>query len=151
MTREEYNAYQRAKYAIGGEERRRKQREYRSNNRDHCCRLQRKSYLRHREARLQANRNRVGYNTRKSWLMRLKRLGLSEQDYLSMFAQQEGKCAICRRVETGRFAKLCVDHCHSSGRVRGLLCNRCNQALGLLGDSPETLRKATAYLDASTQ
>jgi hypothetical protein len=56
------------------------------------------------------------------------RTGISEKEYADMLADQEGCCAICRDVcGTGR--RLAVDHDHSSGRIRGLLCFRCNTSL----------------------
>lgn len=42
-----------------------------------------------------------------------------------------------------------VDHCHETGRVRGVLCFNCNSAIGKLGDDPDTLRRATAYLEGN--
>jgi recombination endonuclease VII len=56
------------------------------------------------------------------------RAGLSQADYVGMLASQQGCCAICREAcRTGR--RLAVDHDHSSGRIRGLLCFRCNTSL----------------------
>lgn len=53
---------------------------------------------------------------------------MSEKEFADMLADQEGRCAICRDVcDTGR--RLAVDHEHSSGRIRGLLCFRCNTSL----------------------
>jgi hypothetical protein len=46
--------------------------------------------------------------------------------------------------------KLVVDHCHSSGEVRGLLCHNCNRALGLLKDSVDSLMRAARYLEGAT-
>ena len=75
---------------------------------------------------------------------RLKSLyGISSDDYDRLFAHQRGACAICGK----RSAKtLCVDHCHATGKVRGLLCQRCNLALGHLNDSPTLVSAALAYL-----
>lgn len=68
--------------------------------------------------------------------------GISLADYESMYKAQGGCCAICRAPH----AVLCVDHCHSTRRVRGLLCSPCNTGIGHLRDSPDLLRKAIAYL-----
>ena len=77
--------------------------------------------------------------------------GLSRDDYKAMHAKQDGKCAICLREETssirGKTISLCVDHCHVTGAVRGLLCTKCNPALGAFDDNIETLRRAIAYLE----
>jgi hypothetical protein len=71
--------------------------------------------------------------------------GLSTADYNAMLRQQNGACAICRRTSAER---LCVDHCHKTNRVRGLLCRKCNTGLGCYGDDPERIAAAIAYLQA---
>lgn len=78
----------------------------------------------------------------------LKRLyGITLEDYVEMFKNQNGVCAICFK-ECKTKKSLSVDHNHESGKVRGLLCNACNRAIGMLGDSSETLRRAAEYLDS---
>lgn len=71
-----------------------------------------------------------------------------EADRLS--AAQGNRCATCGEPPTGRghCGRLHVDHDHETGRIRGLLCNRCNQALGLVHDRPETLRAMIEYLSS---
>ena len=66
-------------------------------------------------------------------------------EYSKMFNLQGGKCAICGHEPQGS-QKLDVDHSHTSGAVRGLLCNNCNKALGLVHDSVEVLENAIKYL-----
>ncbi len=80
----------------------------------------------------------------------LKKLfGITLPDYEQMLSEQGGLCAICGKTQRGtRNKRLCVDHCHETGRVRGLLCDHCNRAIGLLGDSAETAARAAAYLGA---
>lgn len=68
-----------------------------------------------------------------------------------MLEVQDYACAICGEMEDklredGTEQPLSVDHCHVSGRVRGLLCHRCNTALGLFRDDPEVLKRAIEYL-----
>ena len=75
--------------------------------------------------------------------------GITSQEFDDMAKAQGGCCAICRQPPSGRWRRLVVDHCHSSGRVRGLLCNQCNRALGFLGDDQETLDRAASYLNGS--
>lgn len=81
----------------------------------------------------------------------LQRYGLSVEEYDALFAAQNGACAICQKPETasrqGKLIQLPVDHCHTSGRVRGLLCLRCNRAIGLLGDDVGLLKAAIDYLE----
>lgn len=67
--------------------------------------------------------------------------------YAALFVEQEGVCAICSSAENGRYKHLSIDHCHNSGKIRGLLCNNCNRGLGLLKDNPELLRKAASYVE----
>lgn len=75
---------------------------------------------------------------------RLRKYGLTPERYLDLVEEQDGRCAICRRVSK---RELSIDHCHRTGPVRGLLCTSCNIGLGLFGDDPERLRAALAYLD----
>lgn len=83
----------------------------------------------------------------------LRVYGLTPDDYAALLAAQGCRCAICGLDEpnahgrTGKKFRLSVDHCHGTGRIRGLLCQKCNRAIGLLGDSVELLRKAIDYLE----
>lgn len=67
--------------------------------------------------------------------------------YDKLFKEQQGRCAVCGSPENGRYKHLSIDHDHSNGRIRGLLCNNCNRGLGLLKDNPEVLRKAAEYVE----
>jgi hypothetical protein len=77
-----------------------------------------------------------------SW--RKHKYGLSPKEYYALVARQGGACAICRKIKP-----LCVDHCHLTGEVRGLLCSTCNSALGFWGDSPIVVRRALKYLETA--
>lgn len=76
--------------------------------------------------------------------------GMTVADYAKMLEAQNGVCAICNKPEThvknGKIAMLAVDHCHTGGQVRGLLCVNCNQGLGQFKDDISTLERAIAYL-----
>lgn len=72
--------------------------------------------------------------------------GLTLDDYTEMFDNQNGLCAICNTGNSS-WGKLAVDHCHISGKVRGLLCFNCNTSIGKMNDSPSLLRKAANYLE----
>lgn len=64
-----------------------------------------------------------------------------------MLAAQNGGCAICGATEPGgRTRYFPVDHCHTTGIVRGLLCTKCNRGLGLFNDDPERVARAVMYL-----
>lgn len=83
---------------------------------------------------------------RESWLR--CNYGITVEDYNKMVADQGNKCGICESNDKGtNRGYWCVDHCHTSGKVRGLLCGGCNKALGQLGDTKEALQKAIKYLD----
>lgn len=75
-----------------------------------------------------------------------KKYGISKSEYRFMKLLQQGKCAICGG-KSGR-GDLDVDHCHSTNKVRGLLCNNCNRGLGHFQDSPEFLASAIEYLES---
>lgn len=79
-----------------------------------------------------------------------KDYGMSEADYAAILKRQKGVCAICRQPETakrnGQIKALHVDHDHATGKVRGLLCSRCNTALGGFGDDIKRLNRAIRYL-----
>lgn len=76
--------------------------------------------------------------------------GMSREEYNAMLAEQDGKCAICKNEETaifkGRPKELHVDHCHETGKIRGLLCGCCNGGLGLFKDNVDTILAAIRYL-----
>lgn len=78
----------------------------------------------------------------------LRRYNMTPADYDRLLEAQGGTCAICGVVSGSRSGRrLVVDHNHATGRVRGLLCFRCNTAIGKLGDSVHGLRNALAYLE----
>jgi hypothetical protein len=79
-----------------------------------------------------------------AWRSRLKiQLGVGAPEHFEeQIKMQQGFCAICKQL----VGKSCSDHSHSSGKWRGVLCNPCNQALGLLKDSIPVLESAIAYL-----
>ena len=76
-----------------------------------------------------------------------KQFGITIEDYMDMLDKQGGKCAICDSASTGRYKYFAVDHCHNTGEIRGLLCDKCNRGIGLLGDDPHVLAKAISYLN----
>ncbi len=112
------------------------------------------SYRRHLDDRREKARLRnQGYRQTRPEKVRAYQLknmySISTADYDKMFNEQEGLCAICRKPETtiqrGKLRKLIVDH-DAAGRIRDLLCNRCNTALGLFHEDEELLITAVKYL-----
>jgi hypothetical protein len=68
--------------------------------------------------------------------------GLTLEQFKAMAAAQDGRCAICQRTR-----KLTVDHCHKTGKIRGLLCGSCNRALGTFGDNADGVKRVLIYLE----
>lgn len=84
---------------------------------------------------------------KRDWVI-CKRYGIDLEFFDSMVASQEGKCKCCNTAfGLLRGSRPCVDHCHETGRVRGILCLRCNWLLGHAHDQPEVLRNCAAYLE----
>lgn len=97
-------------------------------------------YARQREWK-DANRERI----RDAYLQR--RYGITLTAYEALLASQSGVCAICQGPPSGRRRIYHVDHHHATGRVRGLLCDSCNLALGKLRDDPTIVQRAADYLN----
>ena len=79
----------------------------------------------------------------------IRRYGIEPEDYDRMLLEQNGVCAICLDHEPVQRHSLHVDHCHETGRVRGLLCGRCNRALGMFKDDVEVMARAINYIQMS--
>lgn len=77
--------------------------------------------------------------------------GLTIQQYDEMDEQQGHRCAICKSVNLSNKAikHWHIDHCHKTGIVRGLLCDKCNRGLGLFRDNPQILKSVIKYLSQS--
>lgn len=75
---------------------------------------------------------------------RLEQFGLSAEQFEIMARAQSHTCAICKSPQTAK--RLAIDHCHETGKVRGLLCQKCNTALGKFNDDPQRVLRAAQYL-----
>lgn len=86
----------------------------------------------------------------------LRAYGLDEEAYQALLVAQNYVCAICQSPETwidartGDPRRLAVDHCHKTGKVRGLLCGSCNRGIGQFRDDPSLLKRASVYLQGGT-
>lgn len=89
------------------------------------------------------------YKTRIRDRILQRKFGITLAQYNEMLEKQGGKCKICKADPKTLSKDLAVDHCHNTGKIRGLLCIACNTALGKLKDSPELLRVAISYLEAA--
>lgn len=118
-----------------------RKREYRKNNPE----MIRGYYLKHRD-RYKAHAKAYYERTRERARARERKnlYDLTPAQYCAMVSAADGKCEICRR-EPGK-RPLVVDHCHDTSVVRGVLCGKCNSALGMFHNSPETLLRAVEYL-----
>lgn len=94
----------------------------------------RRSYYRNRDAQIRAVRD---------WQFRA-RYGITLDRYEAMVREQNNQCAICEIVPTGR--RLAVDHDHTTGVVRGLLCANCNRGIGNFRDNADLLALAALYV-----
>jgi hypothetical protein len=79
-----------------------------------------------------------------------RKYGITWDEYVELMNKSQGRCNICKAAFCGnRKGKLCLDHDHATGDIRGFLCHQCNAALGYMKDSPQLLRKAADYLEES--
>ena len=138
----EYNRVKMAKWLKANPEKRERNRikniEWRKNNREKC--------------------RRATANYRKNYPLRVKnyklgmKYGISIEEYQQMHKLQEGKCAICKQPETTihsqtkKVQQLAVDHCHKTGKIRSLLCQDCNRAIGLFCEDIPRMKSAIDYL-----
>lgn len=99
-----------------------------------------------REARKKYMRGYHQAHKPQSVIRHLKRYGLTLEAYDSMVQSQNGKCAVCRKESSGQQKRLHVDHNHTTGKIRGLLCSVCNTVLGLVKENTAVLAAATKYL-----
>lgn len=121
---------------------RRRQVEWSRNNPDKARENRRKDLEKHRQKRLASRK-----------AARITRYGITLEQYQDMELSQSYLCAICRQPPeklNGKTKSLNVDHYHFSGKVRGLLCTRCNTGLGQFLDSPDLLHRAIEYLLATS-
>jgi hypothetical protein len=123
---------------------------WRNANREHVNKSKMESYLRNREKYLAYSRSSKRRLATFKWKLETH-FGITEQQFDQMLQDQGGCCAICGKgpeEANGHRHKhrLCVDHDHKTGVVRGLLCTTCNSGLGCYRDDPELMANAIEYL-----
>jgi hypothetical protein len=126
-------AYSPEHYLANKEAYAKKSKEWRETNPEQAKANRRKNYLENKERNLQYS---TTYN-------RLKKTGVTNEQYQTQLLKQQGVCAICSK-ECSK--ALAADHDHTTGIFRGLLCNNCNRGLGHLQDDITLLQKAIDYL-----
>lgn len=85
----------------------------------------------------------------KSFNDRYRKYGVTRKEYENLLKIQANKCKLCDSEDSGTYKHkhaFSVDHCHITGKIRGLLCNTCNRGLGLFKDNIKLLEKAVKYL-----
>lgn len=92
------------------------------------------------------NYDRTPYNPNAKYI---KEFGITLIDYNELFRQQEGNCLICKKHQINFKRRLAVDHSHTTGKVRGLLCSNCNLMLGHAKDNITTLQAGINYLQTT--
>lgn len=130
-----------------------KRREYKkteyARHRDTVRARNKRWYERHRGSEAFLAKRKARSNTPEVRDTRFRReYGISLAEVEAMAEAQGGVCAICKEPERLGEKGLCVDHCHQTGRVRGMLCHKCNRALGLFNDTIAYLNAAATYLKA---
>jgi hypothetical protein len=133
--------------------------QYAAEHRERCRRHCRTSWAKFREKYVAQKRRhyheirldparRTLEKERRARIRLLCRYGLTGEQYDALLAAQSGGCAICSTTAgTKSNPTLHVDHDHRTGKVRGLLCQNCNTAIGAFQDDPALLRRASAYLE----
>ena len=161
--KEKIKAYREAYYEKNKEKINAKHKAYREKNKEKT-KVRNKTYRENNKERLLANyktyyeknkekikaRHRTYYKKNKDRVRNkeLKRnFGISLHEYNLMLTEQKGKCSCCGIHQNELTKKFAVDHDHDTGLIRGLLCNHCNLAIGMLGDNLEGLMKALNYLE----
>lgn len=83
-----------------------------------------------------------------NWERSIKsKFGVDKESYNAILAAQGGRCGLCGDTACQSGKRMAVDHCHTTGVVRGLLCYNCNTGLGKFRDNPEVLRKAAEWIE----
>ena len=112
-----------------------------------------RSRLRHPERNKEAqatwrSNNREYHISRQRQYQLKNNYNITEEDYNKLLIKQNYSCAICgTKTPTGKWKVFAVDHNHTTGKVRGLLCNECNRGIGLLKDSLTIISSAYSYLE----
>lgn len=83
------------------------------------------------------------------WYQIKTKYGIDKEEYNEMLTAQNFSCAICNKHMAECAQPLYIDHCHSTGKVRGLLCCPCNSGIGLMNDDVSLLNKAVKYLEGN--
>ena len=84
----------------------------------------------------------------------LRKYNITSEMYNNILLLQNNTCPICNiefKISNTKLQRPCVDHCHTTNKVRGVLCGHCNQGIGMIKDNIETLKSAIKYLEKHNQ
>ena len=147
--RDRESARVRAYYAANRDARRRVQKAYADSHKEEAALRQKAWVEANREHHIAYHKAyHAGKSPRRHNYLK-KRYGITQEDYDLMLENQSHGCKICG-APRGR-SRLSVDHCHTTGKVRGLLCSPCNSGLGYFKDNPAVLASAIKYLNDSAE
>ena len=118
-----------------------------------CCLLRNKNYyIKNKKELALKNKTYTLENKEKIKSAKMRRkFGIAIEEKILLFAKQGNKCAICGCTENNVGRDWDIDHCHKTGKIRGILCSNCNRGLGLFQDNLENLRQACKYLENDVQ
>ncbi len=102
-----------------------------------------KKYFKNNKEKIYLRRKNNGTSCYNRLYQLKSRYGILEQEYNSLLFEQDHCCKICKKKDK----KLCVDHDHKTGNIRGLLCRDCNSGLGMFKDNTEIMLQAIKYLN----
>jgi hypothetical protein len=116
--------------------------DYRIKNREKINQEKKEYRVKNKEKIKEYNKHRPRKNNYK-----YKKYNLTPEEYTEMFNNQNGCCAICGTHQNKLKKQLSIDHNHVTGKIRGLLCQKCNQGLGFFNDNINSLNQAISYLN----
>ena len=145
---EKVRAYDRARYVKRPDVVKARARAWHEAHPERVKAIKRKSAERNRDAH--NARARARHGTLDTDYRRRRALGVTRAAFAAMLSRQGDCCAVCATADPGR-KNWQLDHDHQTGGVRGVLCSRCNLALGLFKDDPARMRAAAVYVERHTQ
>lgn len=109
-----------------------------------CCSLNSKKKKYKKRKPSERNKAFLSYYRRRLTIN--KKFNLTTAELMEMMDNQKGCCLICGKSLDNKNGRYCIDHCHNSGKVRGLLCVKCNSGLGMFNDNLNIIKNAVEYL-----
>jgi hypothetical protein len=109
-----------------------------------CLKISKEKYRATEKGKAKDKEYSKNYERKGKQNARLNLYGITQEEYDALILKQNSKCAICKiGLDMGK--RTCIDHCHNSKKVRGILCWSCNVGLGHFKDNPELLNQAALY------